>query len=71
MLRHTPDDTGLPVYIYSKYKHFDAMPDLEIGDRVKMGQVLRASGRTGTIGGHYGDKGYPHLRMSIYTSAAP
>jgi len=71
ILRHTPDDTGLSVYVYTKYKHFDQMPDLELGDRVKMGQVLGPSGRTGTTGGHFGDAGYPHLHMSIYTSTSP
>jgi len=71
ILRHTPDDTGLPVYVYSKYKHFDAMPDLEIGERVTMGQVLGPSGNTGTTGGHFGGAGYAHLHMSIYTSTSP
>jgi len=70
-LRHTPEETGLSVYIYSKYKHFDELPDLEIGDKVKMGQFLGPSGKTGTTGGHYGQAGYPHLHLSIYTSSSP
>ncbi|NQV56271.1 MAG: M23 family metallopeptidase [Rhodospirillales bacterium] len=67
-LRHTPDDTGLPVYIYSKYKHFRDLPDLKIGARVKMGQVIGYSGKTGTTGGHFGQAGYPHLHLSIYVA---
>ena len=67
-LRHSPQDTGLPVWIYSKYKHFRQLPDLKIGDRVKMGQVLGASGLTGTTGGYFGDEGYPHLHMSVYVA---
>ena len=68
-LRHTPEDTGLPVYIYSKYKHFDKLPDLEIGQRVKMGQFLGPSGDSGTAGGHF-PTGYPHLHLSIYITAS-
>ena len=64
------DDTGLSVWVYSKYKHFDKMPDLELGDRVKMGQFLGPSGDSGTAGGHF-PSGYPHLHMSIYTSRSP
>lgn len=69
ILRHTPEDTGLPVYLYSKYKHMDKLPDLEIGERVKMGQFISPSGDTGTVGGHF-PTGYPHLHLSIYTSAS-
>jgi len=67
-LRHTPEDTGLPVWVYSKYKHFRELPDFKVGDRVKMGQVLGPSGKTGTTGGHFGYKGYPHLHLSVYVS---
>jgi murein DD-endopeptidase MepM/ murein hydrolase activator NlpD len=64
-LRHSPEDTGLPVWIYSKYKHFRELPDLAVGERVTMGQVIGYSGKTGTQGGHYGRKGYPHLHLTI------
>ena len=70
-LRHTPDDTGLPVFIYSKYKHFAELPDLKIGERVKMGQVIGQSGKTGTQGGHFGRDGYPHLHLSVYVTTSP
>ncbi len=70
-LRHAPEDTGLPFWVYSKYKHFDQLPDLEIGDRVKMGQVLGPSGNTGTTGGYFGGQGYPHLHITILTSTSP
>lgn len=65
-LRHAPEDTGLPVWIYSKYKHFKTLPDFKVGDRVKMGQVLGVSGNSGTTGGYFGYQGYPHLHMSVY-----
>jgi len=68
MMRHTPDDTGLPIWIYSKYKHFIEPPEVSVGDKVKMGDVVGLSGKTGTVGGHYGDAGYPHLHFSIYAA---
>ena len=68
--RHTPEDTGLPIWLYSKYKHFRTLPDLEIGQRVAMGQVIGLSGKTGTVGGHYGRRGYPHLHLSVYPSGS-
>ncbi len=68
MLQHSPEDTGLPVWTYSKYQHLVETPSLEIGDTVKMGQIIALSGRTGTVGGHYGSAGYPHLHLNIYAS---
>ncbi|HIJ57241.1 MAG TPA: M23 family metallopeptidase [Deltaproteobacteria bacterium] len=67
-LQHSPEDTGLPVWIYSKYQHLDEFPGLKVGDRVKMGDMIGLSGRTGTVGSHYGSSGYPHLHLNIYMS---
>ena len=67
-IRHTPEDTGFPRYIYFKYKHFRELPELSVGDRVKMGQVVGLSGKIGTTVGHIGSEGYPHLRLSVYVS---
>jgi murein DD-endopeptidase MepM/ murein hydrolase activator NlpD len=67
-LRHSPEDTSLPSWTFSKYKHFKEMPALEIGDRVRAGQTIGLSGRTGTVGGHYGSRGYPHLHLSVYSN---
>lgn len=50
ILRHTPEETGLPYWIYTQYAHFDAMPDFRIGDRVKMGQELGPTGNSGIKG---------------------
>lgn len=65
-LRHSPEDTGLPYWVFSKYQHFSALPKLKVGERVKAGQVVGPSGATGTAGGHYGMSGYPHLHLSTY-----
>jgi len=68
MLRHTPRDTGLDQWLFSKYQHLDEPATLSSGDRVKMGDVIGIGGRTGTTGGHYGTAGYPHLHMNIYVN---
>jgi murein DD-endopeptidase MepM/ murein hydrolase activator NlpD len=67
-LRHSPEDTGLQSWTFSKYKHLMEMPALEIGQTVRAGQAIGLSGRTGTVGGHYGSRGYPHLHLSVYAS---
>ena len=50
VLRHTPEQSGYPFYIYSRYAHFQAMPDLALGDEIKMGRVLGTTGNTGILG---------------------
>jgi murein DD-endopeptidase MepM/ murein hydrolase activator NlpD len=47
ILRHSPGDTGLPVWTYTQYAHFDQMPSLRIGERVRMGQELGPTGNSG------------------------
>lgn len=47
IIRHSPEDTGLPVWIYTQYAHFDAMPTINVGDRVRMGQDLGPTGNSG------------------------
>ncbi|OGA25044.1 MAG: hypothetical protein A3I02_11330 [Betaproteobacteria bacterium RIFCSPLOWO2_02_FULL_67_26] len=67
-LRHAPEDTGLAYWVYSKYQHLESMPDLEHGAPVRLGQVIARSGRTGTVGKHYGMSGYPHLHLTTRKS---
>jgi len=62
-LRHSPEDTGLGYWVYSKYQHLESLPELEVGAKVAMGQIIARSGKTGTVGGHYGVSGYPHLHL--------
>lgn len=64
-LRVAPADTGLPFYFFVKYQHLAAVPTLNEGDTVEAGQVIAASGNSGTIGGHYGAGGYYHLHLSV------
>jgi murein DD-endopeptidase MepM/ murein hydrolase activator NlpD len=69
-LRHAPDDTGLKYWVYSKYQHLESVPDLEVGAQVAMGQTVARSGKTGTVGKHYGTSGYPHLHLTTRKSAS-
>ena len=68
MLQHSPEDTGLGVWTYTEYKHLREMPDLEIGQRVEMGEVIAPSGDTGTQGGYYGLLGHAHLHFTAFFS---
>ena len=47
VLRHSPQDTGLPVWTFTQYTHFSEMPSPEVGQRVRMGELLGPTGNTG------------------------
>lgn len=47
VLRHSPEDTGIPLWIYTQYGHFSELPNLKIGQRVRMGESLGPTGNTG------------------------
>src|SRR3972149_6164833 len=47
VLRHSPDDTGIPLWIYTQYAHCSTVPALELGQRVRMGENLCPTGNTG------------------------
>jgi len=69
-LKHAPEDTGLSYWVFSKYQHLLVPPELEVGARVALGQVVARSGKTGTVGGkHYGMAGYPHLHLTTRKGA--
>ena len=68
-LRHAPEETGLAYWVYAKYQHLESMPELEAGAKVAMAQVIARSGKTGTVGGHYGAWGYPHLHLTTRKSS--
>jgi len=67
-LLHTPEDTGFDKYVLTKYQHLARVPEIDVGQKVTTGQVIGYSGATGTHGGHYGSKGYPHLHLSTKES---
>ncbi len=68
ILQHAPADTGLPVWTYTEYKHLRELPNLEIGQRVRRGQQIAMSGKTGTQCGHYGAAGFSHLHLTAFFS---
>jgi murein DD-endopeptidase MepM/ murein hydrolase activator NlpD len=71
-LQHAPADTGLKVWLYTEYKHLEEMPPLEVGQKVKMGEVIAKVGNTGTTGGRaYGSEGYYHLHWTAFYSDNP
>ncbi len=67
VLQHTPEATGLPVWTYTEYKHLREMPDLTIGQKVKVGEVIATVGKTGTVGSRaYGAAGHAHLHLTAW-----
>ena len=50
MLRHTPDQTGLPFWTYSQYTHLKEMSPLPIGAQVKKGDEIGKTANTGKMG---------------------
>lgn len=47
VLRHSPEDTGIPLWIYTQYTHFSEMPKLKVGQHVQMGEFIGPTGNTG------------------------
>ena len=62
---HLPQESGLGFPFLAKYQHLQARPSLPLGSEVMPGQVIALSGETGTVGGHYGPLGYPHLHLTV------
>ena len=66
VLQHAPEDTGFPVWVYTEYKHLQALPDVPLGTRYRQGQTVGLAGTTGTTGGHYGEEGFSHLHLAAF-----
>ncbi len=47
VVRHAPEDTGLPAWVYTQYAHFSELPAVQVGERVRRGQRLGPTGNTG------------------------
>ncbi len=50
MLWHSPQDTGHEMWVYTQYTHLLEIPDLEIGQRVRMGEVIGKTSNSGISG---------------------
>ena len=68
IVQHAPADTGYSVWLYTRYKHLKEMPALEIGERVKLGQKIAATGTSGTSGRYSGSGGHSHLHLDLFVS---
>lgn len=69
-LRHSPEDTGLPLWIYTQYAHFNEMPTQEVGQRVRMGEVLGPTGNSG-LPGRSGRQRRPAIHFAVWFSTSP
>ena len=67
-LQHAPEQTQLPFWVYAKYQHLAEVPALAVGAKVRAGEVVARSGSSGTVGPHYGPRGYAHLHLSTFAS---
>jgi len=52
ILRHTPEQTGLPFFIYTQYFHLLEMPSIPIGTKVEIGEEIAKIWNTGLKGKH-------------------
>jgi len=50
MLRHMPEQTGLPFWTYSQYTHLREMSPLPIGTKVQVGDPIGNTSNTGKMG---------------------
>jgi hypothetical protein len=73
ILRHSPEDTGIPLWIYTQYAHFDEMPKQEVGQRVRMGEVLGPTGNSGRgrRSTAQSKKRRPAIHFAVWYSSSP
>ena len=69
VVRQSPRDTGFKGWTFTTYKHFSRMPTVKVGAKIRRGEIIGLSGNTGTVGGHFGQYGYPHLHVSAFMNA--
>ncbi|MDP7667957.1 MAG: M23 family metallopeptidase [Rhodospirillales bacterium] len=68
VLRHTPEQTGLTFWTYSRYTHLQGMSPLPIGTETKMGDEVGKTSNTGEMGRRVRRDA---LHLAIYYSARP
>ncbi|WP_039852304.1 peptidoglycan DD-metalloendopeptidase family protein [Hylemonella gracilis] len=67
VLRHAPEDTGLPVWLYTQYAHLNQAPTLKLGQRVRMGDLVGLTGNSGLSA--QGDRPTTGRRPAIHYAA--
>ncbi|MBI5682202.1 MAG: M23 family metallopeptidase [Deltaproteobacteria bacterium] len=72
VLRHSPEDTGIPLWIYTQYTHFSEIPSLKVGQRVRMGEILGKTGNSGIspFTGKQSNKRRPALHFGVFYSVS-
>ncbi|MEQ8710866.1 MAG: M23 family metallopeptidase [Rhodospirillales bacterium] len=68
VLRHRPEDTGLPFWTYSQYTHLEDMSPLVVGAVVAMGDEI---GRTGNSGKQGRRERRDALHLAVLYSPVP
>ncbi len=71
ILRHAPDDTGIDLWIYTQYAHFDSAPNLAVGQRVAMGQVLGPTGNSGRRPRRARRQRRPAIHFAVWFASDP
>jgi len=68
VLRHRPEDTGLPVWTFTQYTHFSEMPKQELGQRVRKGEVLGPTGNSGinVRTGRQSERRRPAIHFAVF-----
>lgn len=67
ILRHSPEQTGIPIWTYSTYGHLDVLPELQIGQKIVMGEIIGPTGNSGISGmGAKGSGQSKHRRPAIH-----
>ena len=72
VLRHSPEDTGIPLWIYTQYAHFDEMPTLAVGQRLDMGEILGPTGNSGISPrtGEQSERRRPAIHFAVFYSTS-
>lgn len=73
VLRHRPEDTGSPFWVFTEYAHMDAMPRQDIGQRVRMGEILGPTGNSGMSKRNVRGTSMrrPAIHFAVYYSDSP
>jgi hypothetical protein len=73
VLRHSAQDTGLPLWVYTSYAHLDATPKQVIGQRVRLGEILGPTGNSGVSGRTRRQSSYrrPAIHFAAFYAASP
>lgn len=73
VLRHSPEDTGLPFWIYTEYGHLDSLPEQAVGQRVRRGEILGPTGNSGVAQKSKSSvvRRRPGIHFAVYYSDSP